>query len=141
MASGWVRSAISPTQSRSFVLVVGASAAMVWLIRRTLLTGLEFSYFDIGIGVDDLQHCRLLFAAGQDDRAIEGRARLDLYSGGTVDRGDLLPHRLRQVFFDSRLGLDVVDYRFPTAGGEEHCESQHDYGAGSGQQAHLSPFE
>jgi hypothetical protein len=31
--------AISSTQSRSLALVVGASAAMVWLIQGTLLIG------------------------------------------------------------------------------------------------------
>ena len=92
-ASGWVRSAISSTQSRSFACVVGAAAAMVWLIRGTLFIDpadclAEVDDADIGVLVADLQGRRLRLAVGEVHGASEGGARFDLLVGGTFDRGD-----------------------------------------------------
>src|SRR6187551_2175991 len=119
MASGWVSSAISPTQSRSFAWVVGALAVVIWLILRTLLIGPEVSYFDVSVRVDDLQGRGLSLATSQAHGAIEGGTRLDLDVGRAVDGGDLLPHRVLQVLFDRRLGLGVVDHGFPATDRQE----------------------
>src|SRR6185437_8992999 len=117
MASGWVRSAISPTQSRSFLCVVGASAAMVWLIRRTLLigfpvglVGLELDEAEVGVLVADQQGRRFRIAARETDGAGERRLWLDLDVRGAIDRGDLLP-LLLDFGFDLILGARGVEHR------------------------------
>ncbi len=59
--------------------MVGASAAMVWLIRGTLLTadGLDVGDFGVCVGVEDLDRHGLLLAALELDRAFERLALFD----------------------------------------------------------------
>src|ERR1044072_5471554 len=139
MASGWVSSAISPTQSRSFTWVVGAFAVLVWLIGLTLLGGLEAGYFDVRVLVEDLQRGRFLFTAGQRDGAVETRAGLDLDPRRAIDRGDFLAQRGFEDLFDRTLGLGVVDHGVGATGDEEGGERKRGERGGPPQQAHLSP--
>ncbi len=77
--------------------MVGASAVMVSLIRGTLLIGLEANETDVRVLVEDLQRSRRLLAAGEDDGAVEGGARVDLLVRRAVDRGDRAMERGLEV--------------------------------------------
>src|SRR5262249_50085428 len=88
MASGWVRLAISPTQSRSFACVVGAVAAVGWLIPGTLLTGAEAQKFVVRLVVGQTQVDGFLLAALERDLAAELDALFDVDSRRAVGRDD-----------------------------------------------------
>src|SRR5262245_2381881 len=142
MASGWVSLAISPTQSRSFAWVVGASAAMVWLgMRGTLLVGTavlggagiaalrdaEVDEREVRILVADLERRPLGFPAGQRQGADEGRAGLHLDVRGAVGGLHLHPLLFLEFGFELFLGLGAVDHGFPAA-------HRHERGQGDGEE-------
>ena len=76
-------------------------------------------------------------AAGEVDRALEGRAGLDLDPGRTCDGIDLLMERALEVRFDRVLGLGAVDHGFPAAGEQRGGEKERREGARSSQPGHL----
>src|SRR6187200_245246 len=123
MASGWVKSAISPTQSRSFACVVGAAAAMVWLIRGTLFIGpADIGHTYVRIAVANLQRHGLIFPLLHLYAATEGLALFDLDIGRAIDRGDLFAKRLRKARLQLFLGLGRIEHRVAAAGeGKRNC--------------------
>src|ERR1044072_3038792 len=126
MASGWVRSAISPNPAEGVLWLVVASAAMVGLIRRTLLIGLEEEEVEICILVANQQGRGLRFSPREAHRAGEFRLRLALNVRWAIHRGDLVARRFFNAGFDLVLGLAQVDDRLAAAHRKEHGDRESD---------------
>ena len=116
MASGWVRSAISPTQSRSFACVVGA-AAVTWFGSSRALYLLSAAYGSTRPrSASSVRICRVAVAPCRDFTLKQRCTGTTLRSEG---------HRLPQILFVSFshggrfLGLAGVEHRFAAAGDAE----------------------
>ncbi len=140
-ASGWVRSAISPTQSRSFACVVGAAAAMVWLIRGTLFIGrTEVDHTCVRIfGCESsiVATCSAPFSGLTVQSKVVPFSTSD--SGRAIDRGDLFSNRVGEARFQLVLHLGAVEHRFSAAGGKQGSGDQPKHDAHGPQQARLLP--
>ena len=105
--------------------MVGAAAAMVWLIRGTLFIGpAEIDHTYVRILLRIFSVAALLCAFLELHAAIEGRPFFDLLTRtGSRPRTTFSSSELREVRFQLFLRLGAVDHGFPAAG-DEHSGNE-----------------